>query len=154
MWQICFHFPPRMQTGTTSPSLFSSSPAPPPPPPRMTSSLGRKDTSCREGLPALSGIITIISNAKRPRQSCRHVQCVTALWSPHIHNKAAVCKWKGFAFLRRMLQKNTQIFLSKSISHCSSSEKPRNLFTQPQKPYRDPMIHPQKMKTPDFSGAE
>lgn len=39
--------------------------APPPTPSLMTSSVHRKDTSCREGLPAPSGII-IISDAKNP----------------------------------------------------------------------------------------
>lgn len=124
-----FPFSTRNADRTTSPSLLSSSPAPPPPPPHMTSSLCREDTSCREGLPAPSGIITIISNAKKPRRSCRHVQCVTALWSPHIHSRAAVWNCKGFAFLKLMLQKNTQIFLNKSISHCLGNEKPANLVT-------------------------
>lgn len=99
-------FPPRMQTWQFLPLLFSHSlQLHFSPPHQMTSSLRRKDTSCREGLPLPNGIIIIISNAKEPRQPCQHVQCVTVLWSPHIHNQAAVWKCKGFAFLKIMLPK-------------------------------------------------
>lgn len=131
-----FPFSTRNADRDNFPSLLYSSPAPPIPHPtwphpcaERTAAAGRV---CLHQVGALPSLV-MPRSPDGPADMCNVLQ----LCGLPTLNGAAVCNCKGFAFLKLMLQKNTQIFLNKSISHCLGNEKPKILVTQPYKAYRD-----------------
>lgn len=142
-----FPFSTRNADRDNFPSLLSSSPAPPTPQPtwphpcaERTAAAGRVCLHQVGALPSLG----MPRSPDGPADMCNVLQ----LCGLPTLNGAAVCNCKGFAFLKLMLQKNTQIFLNKSISHCLGNEKPKTLVTQPYKAYRDLISSTTKNENP------
>lgn len=150
-------FPQRMQTWQLLPLLFSHPPQlglPPSPPNDLIPT--QKGHQLQGGSASTERITIIISDAKKPRRPCRHVQCVTALWSPHTPNQAAVWKCKGSAFLKIMLPKEQlEYFLTNpSMAMATKWQEPAKMINlvAPSHIIWVQKSHLRKMKTPDFSG--